>query len=164
MVRGRASEKVFEDVLDWVEVKRRIKRRTAQGRREEEGKKNRKTVQMLVNVEGSKAFPLEVSLTVMVSDVVRRTPSSARCSKRDVYLTSWRRVLRRSEDLRSCGVSDGSAVQVTSRMRSGGTHKDNKSKADKKRVASLEKQPQSDKGPAIQERDKRKVLRSCAAV
>ena len=45
-------------------------------------------------------------------------------------------MLRKDEQLKSCGVRDGSSVQVTSRMRSGGKHKDKNSKAEKKQAAS----------------------------
>ena len=45
---------------------------------------------------------------------MRKIPSSACCSKRDVYVTLEGRVLRRS---------DGSIVQVTSRTRGGGKKK-----------------------------------------
>ena len=47
-------------------------------------------------------------------------------------------LLRRNEKLKSCGVSDGCTIQVTSRMRGGGKHKDKKSKAGKKQAASTE--------------------------
>ena len=48
------------------------------------------------------------------------------------------KVLRRGEELRRCGVSEGNVVQVVSRMRGGGRHKDKKSKAEKKQAASRE--------------------------
>ena len=51
----------------------------------------------------------------------------------DVYVTMYGRVLKRSEKLRSCGVTGGCTIQVTSRMRGGGRHKDKMSKAGKKR-------------------------------
>ena len=51
-----------------------------------------------------------------VRGVVRCLPSTACCSKRDVYGRYEGRVIRRSDELRSCGISDGSAVQVTNRM------------------------------------------------
>ena len=49
----------------------------------------------------------------------------------DVYVMSGGRILRRSDKLKSCEVRDGSTVEVTSRMRGGGKHKDKKSKAEK---------------------------------
>ena len=54
----------------------------------------------------------------------------------DVYVTMHGRVLRRNEKLKSCGVTDGCTIQVTSRLRGGGKHKDKKSKAEKKQVTS----------------------------
>ena len=53
------------------------------------------------------------------------------------------RVRRRSDELRSCGVVDGSTVQVVSRMRGGGRYKDKKSKAEKKQAGSLERPEQN---------------------
>ena len=40
--------------------------------------------------------------------------------------------------MKGCGISDGGTLQVMSRMRGGGRHKDKKSKAEKKRDRSLE--------------------------
>ena len=45
-------------------------------------------------------------------------------------------MLKRCEKLKSCEVTDGCMVQVTSRMRGGGKHKDKKSKVEKKQAAS----------------------------
>ena len=76
-------------------------------------------------------------------------------------MTMHGRTLKRSEKLNSCGVSDGCTIQVMSRMRGGGKHKDKTSKAEKKQTASgktLEQkfveEVRSDKGPAIRECDK----------
>ena len=46
------------------------------------------------------------------------------------------KVLKRNEELRSCGVSAGCTVQVVNRMRGGGKHKNKKYKAEKKTTAS----------------------------
>ena len=46
-------------------------------------------------------------------------------------------MLRGGEEF--CGVKDGSAVQVASRVRGGGKHKDKKSKAEKKQAAGPKK-------------------------
>ena len=67
-------------------------------------------------------------------------------------------MLRRSEELWSCGVSDWSTVQVSSRMRGGGKPKDKKRKAEKKRAASPERPPKSDEGSVNQERGKEESL------
>ena len=48
-------------------------------------------------------------------------------------MTMHGRVLKRSENLKSCEVTDGCTIQVTSRMRGGGRHKDKRSKAETKR-------------------------------
>ena len=117
------------------------------------------TILIFVKVDGAMTLPMDVSLSDKVGDIARRIPNSAGCSQRDVYVTSEGRLLKGSEDLRSCGISDGSTVQVTSRMRGGGKHKDAKTKTEKKRAASPERQRRSDKGSAA----KGKVLRSCEA-
>ena len=63
---------------------------------------------------------------------------SRRSCNRDVYVTSGGRVLKRSDKLKSCEVRDGSTVEVTSRMRGGGKHKDKKDKEEKKQVVQLD--------------------------
>ena len=55
-------------------------------------------------------------------------------------------LLRRSEELRSCGVRDGSTVQITSRMLGAGKHKNEKSKLEKKQVPRLQR-PEQMQGP-----------------
>ena len=67
------------------------------------------------------------------------------------------RVLRRNEKLKSCGVTDGCTIQVTSRMRGGGKHKEKKSKAEKKQVTS--QKSVSNEGPAILESKKEATIR-----
>ena len=47
------------------------------------------------------------------------------------------------EEVRSCGVSEGSRVEVTSRMTGGGRHKDKKKKAEQKRSVSPVKSEQT---------------------
>ena len=84
-----------------------------------------------------------------VSDMIKRIPSSD-----DMYVTIGGRVLRGSDKLSSCGVSDGRTIQVTSRMREGGRHKDRKKRSEKKQAASAKENEQmrteeqkSDEGP-----------------
>ena len=125
-----------------------------QGKHEEESKKNCQTL-IFVKVDGSKAFPLDVSLSDEVGDIVERIPNSA-CSKRDVYVICERRVIRRSDDLWSSGVGDGSIVHVSRRMFGGGRHTDKKSKAEKqvRQVLKNAEGLKSGKGRAIQECDR----------
>ena len=78
---------------------------------------------------------MDVSLSDKVDDVVRRIPSSVCCSRHDVYVTCEGRVLRRSDELKNFGIGDGSAVQISSRVRGGGKHKNKKRKAEKKQAA-----------------------------
>ena len=61
-------------------------------------------------------------------------------------MTCEGRVIRRSEELRSCGVRDGSTVQLMSRMLGGGKHKDKKSKSEKKHAASPKRFEQKSAG------------------
>ena len=44
--------------------------------------------------------------------------------------------------MKSCGVTDGCTIQVTSRMRGGGRHKDKKSKSEKKQTTNSERPEQ----------------------
>ena len=72
-------------------------------------------------------------------------------------MTTQRRVLRRSEKLERCGVTDGCMIQVTSRMRGGGgRYKDKKSKAEKQVTS---QKSVSNEGPAILESEKEAVIR-----
>ena len=116
--RGAEEEghkEVKKDVTDWTVVTR--------------NKKQRKMIQIFVKVDGSKVTPMEVSLTDgKVEDVMRQIQKDE-----DVYVTMHGKALRRNEKLKSCGVTDGCTIQVTSRMRGGGRHKDKRSKADMKR-------------------------------
>ena len=119
-------------------------------------REKRRTIQIFVMVNESRTFPLDVSPDDKVEEVTRHIQS-----EEDVYVTLHGRVLKRSEKLKSCEVTDGCMFQVTSRMRGGGKHKDKKSKAEKKQAASgktLEQkfveEVRSDKVPAIRGCDK----------
>ena len=140
------GSKVVEAETDWVTVKRRTEQRRQQGRDEasvkSDGKRFR-TIQIFVKVDGYKAFPLAVSLSDNVADVVIRIPSSAQDNKRDVHMRCGGRVIRRSDDLKNCGIGDGSTVQAMNRMRGGGRHKAKTSKAARKRDRSPEKPNQT---------------------
>ena len=108
------GEQVKKDVTDWTVVTR--------------NRRQRKMVQIFVRVNGSKATPMEVNLTDdRVEDVMRRIQNDE-----DAYVTLHGRVLKRGEKLKSCEVTDGCTIQVTSRLRGGGKHKDKRSKADTK--------------------------------
>ena len=147
-------------------------------------KKRRKTVQIFVKVDGSRVTPMEVSLSDdKVEDVMRRVQKDE-----DVYVMMQGKVLRTSEKLKNCGVTDGCTIQVTSRMRGGGRHKVKKRKESAKTektehrldqeddgvesvamdsVQPMEERPEqvwaeevkSDKSPAIRECDKDAVIR-----
>ena len=89
--------------MDWVTVYKKTKLRTERGKQEEEGMKSRSMVQILFKGDVSNSFPLDVSLRDTVRGVVRCIPSSACCSKRDVYGRYEGRVIPkegRAEELR----------------------------------------------------------------
>ena len=94
-------------------------------------REKRRTIQIFVKVNESRTFPLDVSPDDKVDDVIKQIQS-----EEDVSVTLHGRVLKRSEKLKSCEVTDGCMGEVTSRMRGGGKHKDKKSKVEKKQAAS----------------------------
>ena len=61
---------------------------------------------------GPRTITMEVAPRDKVRAMMRRIPSGG-----DVYVTNGGRVPRRSDELRSCGVAVGSAVQVSSKIR-----------------------------------------------
>ena len=111
-------------------VKRRTERRRQQRRDVKSDGRGFRTIEIFVKVDGCKVFPLNVSLGHNFGDVVIRAYEN----KRDVSMTCEGRVIRRSDDLKNCGISDGSTVQVMSRMRGGGKHKNKKSKTEKEQT------------------------------
>ena len=86
-------------------------------------------VQLFVKVDGMKTVAMEVSLEEKVQKILNTVSGS----DRDVYVMCEGRILRNK--LKSCGVRDGNTVQVMSRMRGGGKHKD---KEEKKQVAQVD--------------------------
>ena len=116
---GKRKEKEREteakkDVTDWTVVTK--------------NRRQRQMVQIFVKVNGSKATPMEVNLTDdKVEDVIRRIQKDE-----DAYVTMHGRVLKRSERLKSCEVTDECTIQVTDRLRGGGRHKNRRSKAETK--------------------------------
>ena len=83
-----------------------------------------RTIQIFVKVEG-RTLPVEMSPSDQVGDIVARETSSARGGGQDMYVMCEGKVFFwKNDELKSCGVLDGSIVQVTSKMRSGGRHKD----------------------------------------
>ena len=87
---------------------------------------------------GSQASTMEMETSDKVDDIVKKIS----ISDQDVYVTSGGRIFRRSDKLESCEVRDGSTVEVTSRMRGGGRHKDKKSKSEKKQTTNSERPEQ----------------------
>ena len=113
------GEQVEKDVTGWTEVTRN---------------KRKKMVQIFVKVDGMKMVAMEVS----PEDNVQKILKTVSGSDQDVYVTSGGRILRRDEKLKSCEVTDGCTVEVTSRTRGGGKHKDKKGKEEKKKQAQLD--------------------------
>ena len=118
-VPGKEREQVDEDATGWVEVQRRTRRRVADGERKDEGGES--------CMDGSRTIVMDVPQNDKVSDMMKRIPDGG-----DMYVTSGGRFLRRSDEMRSCGVRDGSTVQVLRRLRGGGKHKDKKSQKERK--------------------------------
>ena len=79
----------------------------------EEGSESCNVVQIFVTVDGAGTSTMEMAMSDKVDDSVKRFPIGD--EDQDVNVTSGGRILRGSEKLRSCGVRDGSTVQVTSR-------------------------------------------------
>ena len=76
-----------------------MRTRTQEPRQPEEVRKNRPMVQIFVKVNGSKTFPLIVSPSDKVDEVMRRIRNNVKSSKSDVYMTCEGRVLRWSDEL-----------------------------------------------------------------
>ena len=110
-------------------------------------------VQIFVKADGSKTFPLMVSPRDKVDDVMRRILNNG---KSDVYMMREGRALRRSDELRSSGVDDGSTMQIMNMMRGGGKHRNKKYSAEKKPATSprsqepLRNQQEHDEAKIIQ--------------
>ena len=101
-----------------------------------------------------KTVPREVSPEDKVQEILNTVGGS----DQDVHATREGRMLRKDDQLKSCGVRDGSTIQIMSRMRGGGRHKDKRSKAEKKRATNpVRPEQKSDEGPATMDKDE--VLR-----
>ena len=90
-------------------------------------KQRKRMVQIFVKVDGMKTVLREVA----PEDKVQKIVDIVSGSDQDVYPTCEGRMLRKDDELRSCGVTGGCTTQVTSRMRGGGRHKDKKNKSEK---------------------------------
>ena len=91
--------------------------------------KSRELVQIFVKVDGSRTVTMDVSQNDKVGDMMNRILNGV-----DMYVTSGGSVLRRSDKLRSCGASDGSTVEVMSRMCGAARHKDKKNMFENKQA------------------------------
>ena len=103
---------------------------------ETRNKKQKKMIQIYVKVNGWKVTPMEVNLTDdKVEDVTKRIPNSE-----GGCVTLHGRVLKRSEKLKSCEVTDGCTIQVASRLRGGGRNKNKTTGERKKKFPKKEEQ------------------------
>ena len=135
-VQEETYKEVEKDVTGWTEVTRN---------------KRNKMVQIFVKMDGGKTSVMEMEMNDKVDDILKKIL----ISNQDVYVTSGGRILRRSDKLKSCEVRDGSTVEVTSRRRGGGKHKDKKSKAEKRAASAktpeqkCDRESKSDEGPEM---------------
>ena len=90
---GEEVTQVKKDVTDWTVVLRH--------------RRQKKMIQIFVKVNESKAFPLEVSTDDKVEGVMKHFQVDE-----DAYVTLHGRVLKRSEKLKSCEVTDGCMVHA----------------------------------------------------
>ena len=148
MTEEQECKQVKKDATGWTVVTR--------------NKRQKKTVQIFIKLDEVKTVLREVSPEDKVQEILNTVGGS----EQDVYVTCEGKMLRKDEQLKSCGVRDGSTIQVTSRMRGGGKHKDKKSKAEKKQAASAKTPEQKfadeeegDRGPAILESEKEAIIR-----
>ena len=92
-------------------------------------------------------------MEVSPKDKVQKILNTVSGSDGDVHATREGMILGKNDDMKSRGVRDGSTVQVTSRMRGGGKHKDKRSKAENKQATNLERPDQkSDEGSATMDK------------
>ena len=111
-------------------------------------------IQILVKADGAKTVAMEVSLDAKVRDVARRVLRSGSEDHQDMYVVSDGRVLKGNEELGSCGVRDGSTVQVVRRLRGGGRSKGKvPSGGKKKSPKKVEQNDQSTKEKSLPEVD-----------
>ena len=120
-----------------------------------------RTFQIFVKMDDSKTVTMDVEPIDKIGDIVRRSVGGG---TQDVYATCEGTVLRKDDELYSCGSRDGSTVQTVSMLRGGGKHKDKKNQSEKKQAKSpkrlepLKRQQEekreeepSDEGPGIPE-------------
>ena len=134
-VEEEKDKEVEKDVMDWTLVTRSTKQR-------------RRMVQIFFNADGSRTIMMEMALSDKVSDIVKRIPTSACCNKSDVYVKCEQKVLRRGEELRRCGLIEGSAC-------SGGEQdaRWRKTQGRETKRDQSEEEPESDRSPAIHEEE-----------
>ena len=80
------------------------------GRRKVEESEDNSDLRQSLWIEGVSAGCFKVD------DIVKRILNSRGCNNCDVYVACEGKALRRNEELRSCGVSDGCTVQVVNRI------------------------------------------------
>ena len=126
---GKEEEKEKKEEKEGKEEKEKKEEKEGKEEKEEKEKKEEKEEK-------------EESSKVKVRDVARGVLRTGE-SDQDVYVTSEGRMLEGSEELGSCGVRDGSTVQVVRKLRGGGRSK-GKMPSGGKRKTSPKKVEQSD--------------------
>ena len=104
-----------------------------------------------------RSSPMEACPKDKVHDVAKKILGTGSESDQDVYVTIGGRVLKGSEELGSCGVRDGSTVQVVreaARWRKTQGQEIQTEKPEQKCAG----EAKSNKGPAIRECDKDAVI------
>ena len=101
--------------MNWTMFTRRMRQRRSQGQGavSEENRTSRsgsKVFRIFVKMENSKALMVVVAPNDKMSDVVRRIPSSAGYGKRDVHVTFEGRVLKKSDEVKACGIREESTI------------------------------------------------------
>ena len=134
-------------MTDWQTVQRKTKPRIQGG-----SKERRVREQSRSSSRWTGPRRLDVSPNDKGSDVVRRIPSNVGCISRDVYVTCEGRVLRRSDELKSC--KEAQCREQDARRRTAQRQEEQSGEEGNASSKRLEQR----KGPAIQECDKDAVI------
>ena len=93
--------------------------------RQERAKRSDELVQVFANLEDGKTVALDTIVSDKVSDTKRRIRNRRSCVD-DMYGSFEGKVLKGSDEMRSCGIDDVFAVPMSQRVRGGGMHRNKK--------------------------------------
>ena len=85
-----------------------------------------RTMQILEKMDNSKKTHSRVTPSGMVKDIMRRIPINKRGREDGLYVTLEGKVLEPNDDVKGCGVRDGSTLHVNHKVRGGGDHESKK--------------------------------------